>query len=299
MVRMAQQAGSIIIRMDPLVDLADPNSAGMLHIQGKSGECLPRIVTELRAFMSEPFPAPLILPTAAALEQPAKSKSAAPKRASISTAKRGTNPAPKSPARSTRLTRPTGEGSSSASSARRGVASGDTKGGTGAFAAAASLSLARPSSSCARSASPGHLRSDKAQGFFVYGTLRPDDDSGASWTKPFAKDLVAEAAWLPGASLYVDGQFPAVCLEQTRCCVFGMFLRPGSGADARTLMDSKLEESDRIEGYPDLYDRTIVTVQASSGNSWRAHVYHRTGRTDREKCPCILDGNWMSRKRST
>ncbi|OLQ06132.1 hypothetical protein AK812_SmicGene10594 [Symbiodinium microadriaticum] len=46
-------------------------------------------------------------------------------------------------------------------------------------------------------------------GFFVYGTLRPDDDSQASWTKSFNEGMEAQAAYLPGASLYIDGRYPA------------------------------------------------------------------------------------------
>lgn len=108
----------------------------------------------------------------------------------------------------------------------------------------------------------------------------------------------AEAAFLDGASLYVDGSYPAVCLEQTKCCVRGMLLAPPSGEGAAAILASKLKEADKIEGYPDLYGRTLVTVRTASGEARRAYVYHRTGRTDRAACARILDGDWMSRKRS-
>ncbi|CAE7249740.1 unnamed protein product, partial [Symbiodinium natans] len=85
-------------------------------------------------------------------------------------------------------------------------------------------------------------------GFFVYGTLRPDDDSKASWTKSFNEGMEAQVAYLPGASLYIDGRYPAVCLEETSCSVRGMLLTPPP--DKAGLMASKLSEADQIEGYP-------------------------------------------------
>jgi gamma-glutamylcyclotransferase (GGCT)/AIG2-like uncharacterized protein YtfP len=161
----------------------------------------------------------------------------------------------------------------------------------------ATLKAAAAASLQSNGASVGNQISDNAEGFFVYATLRPDDDSGASWTKSFCEGMQAEAAFLPGASLYIDerslGRYPAVCLEETRCSVRGMFLRPESGTD----FSAKLLEADRIEGYPDLYERTVTRVQTSTGVSRNAYVYHRTGRTDRQQCQRIPDGDWLSRKR--
>lgn len=130
-------------------------------------------------------------------------------------------------------------------------------------------------------------------GFFVYGTLRPDDDSGAAWTKSFCEGMVAEPAALPGASLYVDGSYPAVNFEQTRCTVRGVLLKP----EDRSIFSKKLADADKIEGYPDLYDRAVIPVQTASGRLVRAYVYHRTGRTDRAQSVRISDGDWLSRPR--
>lgn len=130
----------------------------------------------------------------------------------------------------------------------------------------------------------------------MYGTLRPDDNSGAAWTKDFNEDMLAERAELPGASLYIES-YPAVCLEQTRCAVRGVLLTPVAGgalsADAR--FQEKLDEADRIEGHPSFYDRSVRLVRTASGDVKRAYVYHRTGRVDREQCTRILDGDWLSR----
>ena len=138
----------------------------------------------------------------------------------------------------------------------------------------------------------------RAVGFFVYGTLRPDDDSGAGWTKKFQSGLEPVAATLTGASLYIDGCYPAVNFEQTKCTVRGVMLRPsGHSKEARALLATKLTEADEIEGFPDLYDRTVATVHTAEGEAVRAYVYHRTGRTDRANSVRIPDGDWLSRKR--
>ena len=39
---------------------------------------------------------------------------------------------------------------------------------------------------------------------FVYGSLRPDDDSGQTWTKDALKGLNAQRAEVYGAQLYKD-----------------------------------------------------------------------------------------------
>lgn len=147
----------------------------------------------------------------------------------------------------------------------------------------------------------GRAASDRGQipsGFFVYGTLRPDDDSGASWTKSFTEGLEAEVAYLPGASLYIDGSYPAVCFEETACSVRGMLLRPPSTSTGATgLLAAKLAEADKIEGYPDLYSRTVATVLTDKGVTSPAYVYHRTGKFDRASRQRIADGDWLSRKR--
>jgi len=133
--------------------------------------------------------------------------------------------------------------------------------------------------------------------FFVYGTLRPDDDSGAAWTKTFCEGLNAESATLSGASMYIDGSYAAVSLEQTRCSVRGVLLSVPQSAAAAKLFAEKLAEADSIEGYPSLYDRTIVTVRIASGASRQAYIYHRTGRTNRSECVRVSDGDWLSRTR--
>lgn len=132
----------------------------------------------------------------------------------------------------------------------------------------------------------------------MYGTLRPDDDSGASWTKSFNEGMEAEVAYLPGASLYIDGRYPAVCFEQTTCSVRGTLLKPAAAAGGAGLLAAKLTEADQIEGYPDLYSRKVATVLTDKGVTCPAYVYHRTGKFERSDCQRISDGDWLSRVRS-
>merc|ERR1712107_130472 len=109
--------------------------------------------------------------------------------------------------------------------------------------------------------------------------------------------LASEPALLPGASLYIDGSYPALCFEQTRCSVRGTLLTP-SCTDKQRLLNQKLKDADQIEGYPDLYERAVVPVTTASGCTKLAYVYHRTSRADREACERIADGDWLSRRRN-
>lgn len=282
MVRAAQKSGTIIIRMDTDVDLKDDTTAGMLHLEGKSGEVLPNLLREVSRLRLEPFLAPLApppLPSPVASPGP-RAPSPAPSPAPRAAARGSSTPAaaraPRAPSPGLR------EAKSSKSTAKV------TAGG-----AASPPAPRAPSRRKARAAASAGA----PMGFFVYGTLRPDDDSQASWTKSFNEGMEAQAAYLPGASLYIDGRYPAVCFEETSCSVRGMLLTPS--AEKAGLLAAKLSEADQIEGYPDLYSRTVATVLNDAGVAMPAYVYHRTGKFDRASCERIADGDWLSRKRSS
>ena len=51
--------------------------------------------------------------------------------------------------------------------------------------------------------------------FFVYGSLRPDDDSGQSWTKSAVSNLYAQKARLLNAKLYQEEYACAVLLDSS------------------------------------------------------------------------------------
>mmetsp|Transcript_125275 Transcript_125275/g.267418 ORF Transcript_125275/g.267418 Transcript_125275/m.267418 type:complete len:657 (-) Transcript_125275:116-2086(-) len=322
MVQAAFAAGAVVVRMDPIVDLQDPQSAGMLYLQAKSGEALPRIVAELRSLREEPLLAPLAHSGLA--NNPVAAGKAV--RASPQTApKAGRARAPSAAAANLVARESQVLSSSRASSvsgrvslkvaacvtlAAGGAGSGKTSKAGAQVLAAAAKGLAAGSVSSVRRAALAADRTSKvqgqgkvqAEGFFVYGTLRPDDDSGAGWTEGFCKGLRVESAILQGASLYIEGHYPALCLEQTRCRVRGVFLSPEQEANPEggccsDVLASKLAQADGIEGYPDNYHRTVVEVQVE-GATRHAYVYHRTGRTNRKEHLRIADGDWLSRPRA-
>jgi gamma-glutamylcyclotransferase (GGCT)/AIG2-like uncharacterized protein YtfP len=253
-------------RKIPIVNL-DPSAfeeprKGMLNIGAKSGEALPRILEKLEVLYAEPD-----------IASERSGPMGTPPKSLLDASRRGQSQ-PRATVAPRRSERASGAGRRRGS-VERDVPRGRTK--------------KREGSSSPELESPTQ--------FFVYGTLRPDDDSGAAWTQKFAQGLVsAQSARLPGASLYHES-FPAVVLENTQMAVRGMLLRVQP-----TKWTDKLAEADEIEGYPTLYDRSIETVQLLDdvGNvvgEERAWVYHRTGKVDRANTTRIPDGDWMSRVR--
>ena len=53
---------------------------------------------------------------------------------------------------------------------------------------------------------------DEPRALFVYGTLRPDDDSGAAWTKDFLDGARGQKAVLRDSALFFDA-YPCAVLE--------------------------------------------------------------------------------------
>eukprot|EP00933_Yihiella_yeosuensis_P001939 TRINITY_DN10318_c0_g1_i1.p1 TRINITY_DN10318_c0_g1~~TRINITY_DN10318_c0_g1_i1.p1 ORF type:complete len:668 (-),score=138.27 TRINITY_DN10318_c0_g1_i1:292-2295(-) len=311
MVREAKEAGAIIVKMDPLIDLEDPISAGMLHLQGKSGEVLPQVLNRLRILQKEQLPAPLadLSETGAAkivadtAPVPSKALTSALAKLNQKPAQGKTAPVKVAKKKSVRsLTSPVLEAAGAIS-----LETAPKVNKTAAGGGASAINLLKQKQKQPSSTKPASLSKDlvkhsfplKSQpvGFFVYGTLRPDNDTQATWTKPFNQGLSGELATLSGASMYHEGSFPSVCLEKTRCSVRGYLLTPEDKTQFDQIMSSKLAEADCIEGYPSLYDRAVVTVVTMSGESKQAYVYHRNGRIDRLQCRCIADGDWLSRKR--
>lgn len=267
-VSKAKQRKIPIVNLDPSA-YEEPRE-GMLNVGAKSGEALPRILAKLRSLYNEPD---LASERSGPLGTPPKSlgdasrRGASQPRAKVAPARRS-------------FERTNGAGRRSGSVLR---------------GAGASVARGRPEK---REGSTSPELENNPMNFFVYGTLRPDDDSGADWTQTFtSKGLVsAQSARLVGASLYKE-KFPAVVLENTQMSVRGMLLRvqPAQWSD-------KLAEADEIEGYPTLYDRSVETIQLLDdiGNvvgEERAWVYHRTGKVDRANTTRIPDGDWMSRVR--
>ena len=162
--------------------------------------------------------------------------------------------------------------------------------------------------------------------FFVYGSLRPDDDSKQSWTKNAVSGLYARKARLCNAKLYQEEYACAVLLVDSPSSIKSSG-NSSSGSDNNSVMGyvlstndeqlfkEKLRLFDQIEGYNydgspnNLYDRTVRDVELipSTSNvnnnsnrssiqtrgSVKAYVYHRTNQCKREKL--IPSGDWLQR----
>jgi len=330
MVSTAREQGTLIVRMDPEADLSEPSNAGMLLSKGKSGELLPRIVKELKSLLLEPLYAPLQdlkLVLTEDSRDSSKPTAAATRRGA---SKGGRTDSGGGPMKATSSSPSKAQTRLSAAPPLAPSSRSQSRSSTGPTIATAAASASSSSSSSLPRPSPplsSSLSSSAPVGFFVYGTLRPDDDSGAGWTKSFQEGLQGQAARLFGASLYV-GNYPELVLEKTCCSVRGVLLTPSVGqgqaakavgaakakakakagckapleaaASFESVMTQKLADADQIEGYPDLYDRAVVNVTLSEGGQVvPAYVYHRTGCIDRESKPRIYDGDWMSRIRKS
>ena len=148
-------------------------------------------------------------------------------------------------------------------------------------------------------------RADEQQptAMFVYGSLRPDDDSGMPWTRDFIAGFdCAVRGSVGGARMFVDG-YASVALDADAGAeerVHGFALCFDESCE-RWL--AKLREADHIEGFDErdmqgsLYQRTTVTVQLApeaGGGTCRAYMFHRPSCSRRVRIP---SGDWLQRPR--
>ena len=140
--------------------------------------------------------------------------------------------------------------------------------------------------------------------FFVYGSLRPDDDSGQPWTKTAVSGLNAQRARLSRARMYHDYNYACIVLDSeefsSKDCITGYVL---STNDDR-LFREKLQLFDQIEGYRgpnsshNYYDRAVVDVELldkENPSKVKAYVYHGTHVCKRKNL--IPSGDWLQRNR--
>ena len=106
---------------------------------------------------------------------------------------------------------------------------------------------------------------DQIRHIFVYGSLRPDDDSGQAWTAEYVDgfDVVARAV-LPEALLWKD-TYACVSLDGTSDDVVNGYLLGIPDPSKRLAWEAKLAQADQIEGFDpedpvggSLYQRAIV-----------------------------------------
>ena len=90
----------------------------------------------------------------------------------------------------------------------------------------------------------GNRKTKAAQACFVYGSLRPDDDSGQMWTKEACKGMTARRAIVKDVRLFKDTYAVAV-LGKKGHKVVGYILTHQD----KSVFESKLIDYDHIEGY--------------------------------------------------
>ncbi|KAN0032065.1 hypothetical protein ACTFIV_005938 [Dictyostelium citrinum] len=174
----------------------------------------------------------------------------------------------------------------------------------------------------------------KVTSFFVYGTLRPDDNSQAPWTKDFVKGLKFKKAHFKDGILFFD-EFPTVSLlysdndhyhsednlsikkfDQTLMNLYNDNQCNGivgylatidetlitDKNDIEKLFEEKLKEADVIEEYPEVYKRSIIKVyhlnddQVDNNQSQNNHTYcYIYHREDCSRETIIAHGDWVKR----
>ena len=146
------------------------------------------------------------------------------------------------------------------------------------------------------------------QFLFVYGSLRPDDNSGQPWTQNFVKGFSFQArGQLKGARMFHD-DYASVTLDgKPEELVYGYVLGLPGKSEA---WKKKLEQADGIEGFDEsspkdsLYKRAVVEVtmllpKKGSDNKIvmvqeviKTFIYHRP---DCLRHTQIMSGDWLQR----
>ena len=126
----------------------------------------------------------------------------------------------------------------------------------------------------------------KPRVFFVYGSLRPDDITGQSWTSWWLEGAIYQRAEIYG--IMYDDVFAAVILDANRMQkVQGYVIY----FEDDVVYSDKLKIADRIEGTPSLYQRehTVATLlnERKKVDVW---VYTRK---DADLMIPIKSGDWV------
>ena len=138
--------------------------------------------------------------------------------------------------------------------------------------------------------------------FFVYGTLRDDDDSGAAWGD-WTKDCVANNGKLYGYKMYQNKlkKYPFAVKAEKKDFIVGRIV---SWNDV-DIFKMKLERADEIEGYDDsddtdnLYHRQVVECEnTDNGQMIDAVFYFQDAPKDLDtSCYAVPNGDWLQRKK--
>ena len=135
--------------------------------------------------------------------------------------------------------------------------------------------------------------------FFVYGTLRDDDDSGALWTMSWTAGCTASYGKLSGFKMYQKPGFEypfAVRTGERSDFIVGRLVTWNDDK----VVEEKRKTADAIEGYHEenahvLFHRDIVDAEDAKGQMVRALVYHQP--SPYIPCDAVPNGDWLQRKK--
>ncbi|KAF0977916.1 hypothetical protein FDP41_003238 [Naegleria fowleri] len=159
---------------------------------------------------------------------------------------------------------------------------------------------------------------------FVYGTLRPDDTSGAPWTHPFNNpqgyQVHAQFGYIEKAQLFFHKYPIAILNDNPNDRIYGYIISVSEPEGEN--FEKLLKFADEIEEYPEEYDRAIVEAYPISKTEYDDNnmqqtvhkppiqsqsppipcfVYHRTLqniaiRDSNPQLQPIPSGDWLLRK---
>jgi gamma-glutamylcyclotransferase (GGCT)/AIG2-like uncharacterized protein YtfP len=139
------------------------------------------------------------------------------------------------------------------------------------------------------------MAEEQIQYIFVYGSLRPHDDSSTLWTKTATEGMLIFKAIIYDHCMYFD-RYAAVKTNKPGKQVVGyvMTIDPSKNA----LWKDKIKLFDDIEGISrGHYQRTIATANViDTGESVQCYIYVNNSADESFEVP---DGDWLRRDRNT
>ena len=141
--------------------------------------------------------------------------------------------------------------------------------------------------------------------FFVYGTLRDDDDSGAFWSKGWISDTInSQTGTLNGFKILKNRRenFPfAIRTDNNDDYIVGRLL-----TWKKDVFIQKLLRADQIEGYNPkanendcFYLRKVVNVQTTNNDIMQAYVYYQKPKESLQDllqyCDILPQNDWLKR----
>ena len=134
-------------------------------------------------------------------------------------------------------------------------------------------------------------KSSNTTSFFVYGSLRPDDITNMPYRDNWLKGAISMKKGTVKGKMYDDG-FACVVLKKKK--KFDGIIQGFLIHFPDEMYDTKLDEADEIEGYPEFYDRELTTVveQLADGKTKNVKAWIYT----RNKCSkkiFVQSGDWL------